>query len=170
MANFRPEIIEDTIVRRDGTNELLGVANATLPDITHKKEKVSGLGVVDHNVVIPTNFEEMALKLKFTNRYDGISLGKDNINLTITAAITGLDTTTHEYAAQKAVYSIKGKVSKTSGGDLGKGIKNETEVEIELTYYKEEINGKVIHEVDVYNKKVIIDGVDYSERLRNLLA
>ncbi|MBS9775674.1 MAG: phage major tail tube protein [Fusobacterium sp.] len=167
---FRSEVIEEAIVRINGTNELVGIANVSLPDITHKKETIEGLGVIKHSTPIPTNFDEMSLKIKFINRYDGISLGKNNINLTITAAITGVDTDTHEYADQKAVYSIKGKITKTSGGELGKGVKNETELEIDLTYFKEEINGKIIYEIDVYNKKVIVNGIDYYGRLNGLLA
>ncbi|MBR8701460.1 MULTISPECIES: phage major tail tube protein [unclassified Fusobacterium] len=162
-------IIEDAIVRLDGSNELVGVATIGLPDIEHKTETISGLGVIEHDVVLQTAFNAMKMTFKFTNRSKTIALPANNINLVIKAQITGVNPETHEWEEQIATYSIKGKKIKTSGGELGKAVKNETEIELALTYFKEVIDDVVVTEIDVYNRKAQIDGVDLYEKLRNNL-
>ena len=46
---IRATVIEDAIIRLNGTDELVGIANITLPDIEHKTETISGLGVIEHD-------------------------------------------------------------------------------------------------------------------------
>lgn len=162
-------IIEDAIIRIDGTNELVGIATIGLPDIENKTETVTGLGVIEHDIVLQTAFNPMKMTLKFTNRSKTIALPANNINLVIKAQITGVNPETHEWEEQIATYSIKGKKVKTSGGDLGKATKNETEIELSLTYFKEEIDDVVVTEIDVYNRKAQINGVDLYEKVRNNL-
>lgn len=162
-------IIEDAIVRIDGSNELVGIATVSLPDIENKTETVSGLGVIEHDIVLQTAFNAMKMSIKFTNRNKSIALPANNINLTIKAQITGVNPETHEWEEQVATYSVKGKKVKTSGGDIGKATKNETEIELSLTYFKEEIDDVVVTEVDVYNRKAQINGTDLYEKVRNNL-
>ena len=168
---IRSTIIEDAIIRLNGTDELVGVATFTLPDIEHKTETISGLGVIEHDEPIPTAFNAMKLQLKFMNRCKDIAFEYgSNVNLTAKAAILVEDSETHNNDEVEAIYSFKGKRIKTSGGDIAKAVKNETELEFSLTYYKEEIQGKVIHEIDVYNKKAIVNGKDLYEKVRSILS
>lgn len=167
---FLGEIIEDAIIRLDGKDEIYGIATISLPDVEHKTETITGMGVIEHEKVIATAFNAMSATIKFINRNKGISLPHDNINLTATAAITGVNKDTHEYERQKAVYSFKGKKKKISGGEIGKAVKNETEIEIALTYYKEEIDGVIVNEIDTYNRKAIINGIDMYGDIRNFLS
>lgn len=167
----RGAIIEDAVIRINGSDEPAGIATITLPDVEHKTEAVSGLGVNEHDVVIPTSFNSMKMSLKFSNRAKDISFGQGgNVNFTAVAAILVENSETHENELQKAIYSFKGKRVKTSGGDLGKATKNETELEFALTYFKEEIDGLIVNEIDVYNKKVTINGIDIYQRVKNILA
>jgi P2 family phage contractile tail tube protein len=168
---IRSTIIEDAIIRLNGTDELVGIAAITLPDIEHKTETINGLGVIEHDEPIPTAFNAMKLQLKFMNRCKDIVFEYgSNVNLTAKAAILVEDSETHNNDEVEAIYSFKGKRIKTSGGDIGKAVKNETELEFSLTYYKEEIQGKVIHEIDVYNKKAIVNGKDLYEKVRSILS
>ena len=168
---IRSTVIEDAIIRLNGTDELVGIANITLPDIEHKTEAITGLGVIEHDEPIPTAFNAMKLQLKFTNRSKDIMFGYgSNVNLTAKAAILVENSETHENDEIEAIFSFKGKRIKTSGGDLGKAVKNETELEFSLTYYKEEIQGKVIHEIDVYKRKAVFNGQDLYEKVRSILS
>ncbi len=166
---MKASIIEEAIVRIDGSEELVGIATVTIPDIENKTETVSGLGVIEHDIVLQTAFNSMKMSIKFINRNKNISLPANNINLVIKAQITGVDPETHEWTEQVATYSIKGKKVKTSGGELGKAIKNETEIELALTYFKEEIDDVLVTEIDVYNRKAQINGIDLYEKVRNNL-
>lgn len=167
---LRATIIEDAIIYKNGNQELVGIGTITLPDVEHKTESITGLGVIEHEEVIPTAFNSMSLSLKFINRCKDVMLGPGNINLTANAVILVENTETHDQEEQKIVVSMKGKVKKTTGGDLGKATKNETEVELSLTYYKEEIDGMVKHEIDVYNRQAIVNGVDLYGKIKSLLA
>ena len=168
---IRSTLIEDAIIRLNGTDELVGVAVFTLPDIEHKTETISGLGVIEHDEPIPTAFNAMKLQLKSMNRCKDIAFEYgSNINLTAKVAILVEDSKTHDNDEIEAIYSFKGKRIKTSGGDIGKAVKNETEIELSLTYYKEEIDGKTIHEIDVYNKKAVVNGKDLYEKVRSILS
>ena len=168
---IRSTIIEDAIIRIDGTDEIVGIATITLPDIEHKTETINGLGIIEHDEVIPTAFNAMKLQLKFINRCKDIAFKYgSNVNLTAKAAILIEETETHDNDKVEAFFSFKGKRVKTSGGDIGKAVKNETELEFSLTYYKEEIEGKVIHEIDVYNRKAVFNGQDLYEKVRSILS
>ena len=67
-------------------------------------------------------------------------------------------------------YSVIKKKEILSFVETLKAVKNETELEFSLTYYKEEIQGKVIHEIDVYNKKAVVNGKDLYEKVRSILS
>jgi len=90
--------------------------------------------------------------------------------LIIKAEINTIDDSTHDNDNQVLTASIKGKVKKRTGGELGRAVKNEPEIEIALTYYKLEISGEVIHEIDVFGKKALIDGEDLYETTKSLLS
>ena len=60
---IRSTVIEDAIIRLNGTDELVGIATITLPDIEHKTETITGLGVIEHDEPIPTAFNAMKLQL-----------------------------------------------------------------------------------------------------------
>ena len=168
---FRPGLIKDAIVRQDGTNELVGLATVTLPDIQNKVETVSGLGVTEYEHVLDTAFDAMSLTLKFTGITKGINFSKGKtVSLIIKIASSGLNDENHEEEMQVAVLSIKGRVKRRSGGEVGVATKNEPEIEIALTYYKYEIEGEIITEIDTLNKISILDGEDLRAVSNNKLS
>ena len=44
------------------------------------------------------------------------------------------------------------------------------ELEFSLTYYKLELDGIVLYEIDVFNKKAIVDGEDLYATTNNILG
>ena len=105
---IRSTVIEDAIIRLNGTDELVGIATITLPDIEHKTETISGLGVIEHDEPIPTAFNAMKLQLKFMNRCKDIAFEYgSNVNLTAKAAILVEDSETHNNDEVEAIYSFK---------------------------------------------------------------
>lgn len=168
---FLAQVIADTIVRKDGTNEIVGIGTVTLPDLENTVEEIKGLGVGTHEHVIQSSFNSMTLQLKFLGVSKNVNLGAGKIlNLVIKASIGGVETDTHEMKEKEITISCKGHVKKRTGGELGKGLKNEPEVEIALTYYKLEIDGEVSAEIDVYNRIAVIDGEDVYEETRKILS
>ena len=168
---YRPGIVKDVIVRQDGSNELIGIATTTLPDIENKVETMSGLGTGEFEHVIDTAFNALTLGLKFQGpgKHIGFTKGKA-VSLIIKGALSGVDDESHDEALQIMTVSVKGRLKKRSGGEFGAAVKNETEMEFALTYYKLEIDGEVIIEIDVLNKIVIIDGEDLGAKLKQALS
>lgn len=167
---FRPGIIKDVIVRQDGSNELVGVGTVTLPDIENKAETITGLGTDEFEYIVDTAFNNLNLSLKFQglSKHVKFSQGKV-VNLVIKAVLGGVNDETHDDEIQVLTISCKGRVKKRSGGELGRATKNEPEVELALTYYKYEIDGEVITEIDKFNKITILDGEDIAARVKQAL-
>ena len=171
MKNYIPGMIVDSIVRQDGTDELVGVATVTLPDVENITEEVKGLGVDAFNEVVSNAFSAMTLGMKFIGPTANVGFSKQKTtSLIITSAIATYNKETHEEEQKKLVCSIKGKLQKRTGGELGKAVKNEPELEFSVTYYKLELDDVVLYEIDKFNKKVIIDGEDLYSATNNILG
>lgn len=163
--------IVDAICRKDGTEELVGLATVTLPDIENSTEEMEGLGLGKYEEVIGNYFGALTLGLKFTGISKDIKFSQGKtINLIIKAEINTIDDSTHDNNNQPLAVSVKGKIKKRTGGELGRSVKNEPEIEIALTYYKLEVSGEVIHEIDVFGKIAIIDGEDLYKTTKSLLS
>lgn len=168
---FLAQVIVDAIVRKDGSNEIVGMGTVTLPDLENTVEEVKGLGIGTHEHVIQNLFNSMTLQLKFTGISKNINLGAGKIlNLVIQASTGGIETDTHEMEEKKIEISCKGHVKKRTGGELGRGSKNEPEVEIALSYYKLEIDGEVSAEIDVFNRIATVDGEDVYQKTKSILS
>lgn len=171
MKNYIPGMVVDSIVRQDGTDELVGIATVTLPDVENITEEVKGLGVDAFNEVISNAFSAMTLGVKFTGPTANIGFSKQKTaSLIITSAIATYNKETHEEEQKKLVCSIKGKLQKRTGGELGKAVKNEPELEFSVTYYKLEIDDVVVYEIDKFNKKAIVDGEDLYSVTNSILG
>lgn len=171
MKNYIPGMIVDSIVRQDGTDELVGVATVTLPDVENITEEIKGLGVDAFNEVVSNAFSAMTLGMKFIGPTANVGFSKQKTtSLIITSAIATYNKETHEEEQKKLVCSIKGKLQKRTGGELGKAVKNEPELEFSVTYYKLELDDVVLYEIDKFNKKAIIDGEDLYSATNNILG
>lgn len=168
---YIPGIIVDAIVRLEGTEQIVGLATVTLPDIEHSVEEIKGLGVDTFEQVNPSSTNALTLQLKFNGFNKNMTLGKNDVaNLVIKVAVGGMDSDAHGFVQKAMIISCKGRVKKRTGGELGKGTKNEPEIELALTYYKQEIDGEVIVEIDKINTIAIIDGKNAYEETRKILS
>ena len=171
MKNYIPGMIVDSIVRQDGTEELVGIATITLPDVENVTEEISGMGVDNFNEVLGNEFNPLTLGMKFMGLTPNVSFSKGKTaNLVITSAVDTYNKETHEQEEKKLVCSIKGRLQKRSGGELGRGNKNEPELEFSLTYYKLELDDTILYEIDKFNKKAIVDGEDLYAATNSILG
>lgn len=168
---FRPGALKDVIVRKDGTNELVGLATVTLPDVQNKVESITGLGLDEYEYVIGTAFDALSLTLKFVGISKALNFSQGKIvSLILKASSGGLDSVSHDEAEEIITISLKGRVKRRSGGEIAVATKNEPEIELALTYYKYEIDGVTIVEIDKLNKIAVIDGEDLRAALNNKLS
>jgi P2 family phage contractile tail tube protein len=159
--SFKPGLIAETVVKKEGTDELIGLAKASLPDVERITEEMKGLGQATYEEVLPQIGAAMTTTVTFLELSDNINkIGSLDTALIINSAIAGTDSATHKAMYQALSATIKGKIKKFPGGENGIGSKNDRDLEIATTYYKLVINNKVIHEIDTLNKIIICNGVD----------
>ncbi|UHA74462.1 phage major tail tube protein [Paenibacillus sp. 481] len=78
--------------------------------------------------------------------------------------------TTSSYDQVGIKASVRAIPKKFETGKLAVGATTDSLNEFEVIYYKLEVGGKVLLEIDKYNFKFIIDGVDYLAKMRSQLG
>lgn len=169
--DFRPGVINDAIISLNGEKEMTGAMKLVPPEVVTKTEEMSGLGLSNYEEVIDGLNETMTSSIAFAGLTENISFGEGKVfNLIAVAAIQGTDGETGATVYQKVVYTIRGKVKTLKSGEVARGGKSEPEVEISTTYYKHEINGKVINEIDVFNRVTVINGKDIRAEINKIIG
>lgn len=168
---FLPGVINNCVFRKNG-EIIVGAGSCTLPEINKKVEELSGAGI-GGSVEIPIEgqYDAMTANIKFTNICEGIILEDGKVmEINIKAALQEIDTETHETGVIKTMSaSIKGKVKSLKPGDIAPGTKAESEIEMTVTYYKLEIDGKELYEIDKFNNISRINGTDLAASIKSAL-
>ena len=156
-----PSIIKDCSVKINGNDKVVGIAEFPLPDITFKEEEINVLGLGTIKEVIVSMLEAMSTSIKFLG-VDKTALklraGK-GINLVLAAAIQVLDE--NDNATEIGLFAnVKGTIKTHKLGTVGQNGKLEPEIEVNLSYFKLEIDGSILYEIDQRNRILIVDGED----------
>lgn len=72
--------------------------------------------------------------------------------------------------AESVVHTLRGKLKEVDWGTWKSGEKAPCKLMVALRYYKLEIGGETIHEIDAENMKRVINGVDQLEKRRAALG
>jgi P2 family phage contractile tail tube protein len=151
--------------------EIGDVTSFTVTEVTFADGEVAGAGILG-TVNIPDIFSIEAMEAAVTTKSysegaieafnpSGVSIrhnwAVDNINGSGDGGYTSYTAT------------IKGRPKNIPGGDTKKGEAMELTTNIACSYYKLVKNGKVIHEIDPLNGKIIINGTDYAKALNTAL-
>lgn len=166
-----PGVINNCIIRKNG-DVIVGAGSATLPEINKKIETLTGAGLGgDIEIPIEGQFEAMTANIKFTNICNGMILEDGKVmEINIKAALQEADTETHETGEIKTLSaSMKGRVKSLKPGEVAPGTKAEAEIEMTVTYYKLEIDGKELYEIDKLNNIGRINGNDLAQAVRSAL-
>lgn len=172
MSNPIPERLINYRVYVEGNNQA-GVATVDLPDIEMMTDTVSGAGIageVDSPIlghlssmsatVTWRTINEYALSLAAPKSHSIDFRGSQQIN----------DAATGELKSKPVRVSVKALPKRTGLGSLEVGSTTDTESEFEITFMKIWIDGKEVAEIDKYNFKYVIDGVDYLASVREDLG
>lgn len=166
-----PGVINNCIIRKNG-DVIVGAGSCTLPEITKKTETLTGAGLGgDIEIPIEGQLENMTANIKFSNICEGMMLEDGKVmEINIKAALQEVDTESHETGIIKRMSSsIKGRVKSLKPGDVAPGSKAEAEIEMSVTYYKLEIDGKELYEIDKLNNVCRISGKDIADAVRSAL-
>lgn len=153
----------------DGRGYAGQVDEVIVPKLTIKTEDFRA-GGMDGVVEIDQGMEKMECTLT-TSSIDqtlleqfGVVQG-DHVPLTLRGALRSEDATVKAVIAQ-----VRGRVKEIDFGTWKPGEKVPMKAMVAVRYYKLELDGAVLHEVDVENMIRIINGVDQLAEMRTALA
>ncbi len=172
MANILPEKAINFSVYLDG-RDLLGTAEATLPNLEFMTSEVQGAGIAGV-VDSPTlgHFNSMTLTLNWRVTTDAFfKLAAQRAHeLSLYASHQYFDSGAGEYVKKPLHIFCKAIPKNLTLGKLTVNDSSETESEFEVVYMKVELDGKERIEVDKYNYIYKVDGVDYLAEVRSNLG
>jgi P2 family phage contractile tail tube protein len=144
----------------------------TLPVIEYGSDEISGAGIMG-KVEMPsfTDIQSMifAMGIRADSEQFAAMSAPGLQEFEVRYVIEKFNTSDVAIGIEGHKAVIKGFPKKYDPGKVEVGSTGDGSVEIETTYYKKTIDGKVIIEVDKFNGKLIINGVDYSGQYAGLL-
>ncbi|MBC2855361.1 phage major tail tube protein [Cetobacterium sp. 2A] len=163
-----PSLIADALVKVNGS-QTVGLASYNLPEISYKEEEITGLGTGSRKEILKNSIESLSMSLKIRGvDKEAISILKKNKVTLVLAAAVQVDGDDLSYLT--IVATVKGSVKSFKMGEISKAGKLEPEMELNLDYYKLEINDEVIHEIDQINNTLVIDGRDIYDGIKAALG
>ncbi len=167
-----PDKVQNAKVYLEG-NVVVGVADVELPKVEFLSDKMAPLGIMGE-VDVPTlsHVKEMKLKLKFsTVTKDFAKLFTPESKLiSAYASLQQYDPAAGDFKSVGMVATCKVLPLSLNPGKLEKNKAQDAEIEATVTYYKLEVDGKVIYEIDPVNFVCIINGKDYAADIRRNLG
>ena len=172
-ATQYPERTIDFRVYDGNNNDLLGVANVELGELTPMTETVSGAGMAGEvESPIPGHYESMSLKLAWNSITEkGEKLRKPGSHsFVLRGALQSRDTTTGKNVVVPIRYAVTGLYKGGSLGTLEKNAAIDAEQEFEVIRMEKFINDKSIFKLDKFNYVAEFDGEDSLADVRKALG
>ena len=169
---YQPEAYIDFEVYEDATN-LIGVAQATLPDISFLSQQITGAGISGNiDAVLIGMIDAMTLAMNFRSATDSatrlLSPTKHNLDLRVAEQYwdtvgAGKGIQADKYVMLVVPKSLKpGVVAPASAADVSG--------EYSVQYYAANRDGEQLWEIDPWNYVCTINGVDYMADVRKALG
>ena len=164
-----PEVLYNTNMFVDGISLQGDVPSLTLPKLTLKTDEYRA-GGMDGSIEIDMGMEK--LEASFTTNgvrkevlnFFGL-LDQTAFNGTFRGAFKG-----QKGAVKQVVATFRGGLKEVDPGDWKPGDKAEFKYAIAVSYYKLEIDGDVMFEIDPLNSIRVIDGTDQLAAVRSALG
>ncbi|AEV64289.1 phage major tail tube protein [Pseudomonas brassicacearum] len=164
-----PETLANLNLFADGVSFQGDVPSLTLPKLTLKMEEHRG-GGMDAPVELDMGMEKQEASftttgvrresLKFFGLADGTAF-----NGTFRGAYKGL-----KGKVTPVIVTLRGTLKEVDMGDWKPGDKAEIKHSVGLTYYKLEVDGRTVYEIDPIGMRRVINGVDQLAAQRSALG
>lgn len=164
-----PEMLTNCVMFVDGVSFSGDVPSMTLPKLAIKSEEYRG-GGMSGPVDLPTGLEKLEAawttngvrkeSLKFFGLADQTAC-----NAVFRSSFKGQRGTVKAVTA-----TLRGSLKEVDLGDWKPGDKSEIKHGMAVTYYKLEIDGRVMYEIDFANMVQVINGVDQLAAERSALG
>lgn len=168
-VNKVPEMVTDAKVYWEGADTMIGVANIDLPELSSMTTSITGVGLAGEiDAPVKGHFQSMELTINWrTPHVTALQMsGGKPVNLEIWANIQNMDGGKNEYDDDCLRIVARGRAKSYAPGTLETGNTTDSSNTIEVHYYKVEYEGKTIVEIDKYNYKAIVNGVDFLAQVR----
>lgn len=164
-----PQTLFNTNMFIDGMSLEGDVPSLSLPKLTVKTEEYRG-GGMDAPVDMDMGLEK--LEASFTTnglrkevlKYFG-AFDQTAFNASFRGAFKG-----QKGATTGAVATLRGGLREVDPGEWSPGSKAEFKYAVSVTYYKLEIDGRVMYEIDPLNSVRVVDGMDQLAAVRSILG
>jgi len=164
-----PEVLSNCAGFIDGVSFAGEMPNLTLPKVVLKTEAYRGGGMAGE-VEIPTGVEK--LEAGFTTngvrrealKFFGLS-DRTACSAVFRGSFKGL-----KGKVTPVIVTMRGGIKEVDMGDWKPGDKAETKHNMALTYYKLEVAGRVVYEIDMLGMVLVVDGVDQLADERSALG
>jgi P2 family phage contractile tail tube protein len=169
MANQTPDTgINYEVYDADGKS-FIGVAQVDLPAVSAMTAEVKGAGIsgtIDVPVIGHTQAMSMTLNFRTPTEQGYKLLKARHHHLECWAAIQITDPDSGQYVVKQHKVIVRGPSKVLTPGKLTVAETHDRTIEIEVVYYKEELDGKEKVEIDKYNMIHRIEGEDQLEEVR----
>lgn len=164
-----PEVLSNCLLYVDGVSFAGDVPTLTLPKLTQKNDDYQG-GGMSGPIELATGMDKM--EAAFTTngvrrealKYFGLA-DQTACNAVFRASFKGL-----KGQVKAVVVTLRGGLKEVDMGDWKPADKAEIKHAMKLVYYKLEIDGRVMYEIDFLNMIQVIDGVDQLAAERSALG
>lgn len=159
--NKVPVGLVDAEIYFNGANNLAGIGEVELPKIeipTFTVEQLGMGGALD--VPLIGHFNKLEAKIKIDCIDESIAdlTNKKSILIECKGAAQKMDKSTQSPELYGIDATFKGLIKSIDGPKLKTGNKLEASIDLSLTYYKLEMNGKEILEIDILNNLTNLHG------------
>lgn len=167
-----PEKINAFNVYKDG-NKMIGVSDEiTLPDLETLTETISGAGVLgEFDSPSIGLFGDMEMEIPFRQLYQGIGdlmNPMNGVDITLRGSSQVMNSSGN-ISFEGIRIIVRGRFKTMTGGKFKQGSGTGSSVKLGLTYYKVEIGGKNIVELDKLNCVFKIGETDIMQKVRSLI-
>ncbi len=153
----------------DDAQDLLGVADVTLPSFEADTDEIKGAGLAG-SIETPAlgQFKSMQVGLSFRTPTTSSFklLAPKSHKLSLYGSLQHFDGGTGTIAEIPCKIYVQGLPKKKEMGKFDSGKKTETKIEFELTYIKITLDGADKVELDKLNYIYVVDGTDYLADVR----
>ncbi|MGL5376877.1 MAG: phage major tail tube protein [Cetobacterium sp.] len=168
-----PEKVINFTCYVNGSTELAGMVDLTLPTIEYMSETISGAGISGEiDSITPGHTSAMNFSVNFRSLVDkNLSLTKpESYAFEVKGALQETDSKTQATTVKKLTVAVRGFPKKTELGKLGVAKPTDSNQEFTCEYLKVNIDGKTAIEIDKHNMVFMVDGKDYLAETRAALG
>lgn len=154
-------------------NKLIGVTSEiTLPNFEYMSETLNLAGMAGE-IDSPTvgQLKSATIEIPFSNiAITSLKIAADDsAPLILRSAQEFIDPKKNKKSFKNRTITIRGMTKSVDYGKLKKGGYGEPKITKEITYYKEVVDDKTITEIDKFNGKVTIGGVDLTKDIEKYI-